>query len=495
MANNVALAFKKKYLVLLLIIILGFFVRQYRISNSIADWHSWRQSDTAAVARIFYEEGFNPFIPKYDDMSPVEGGVPNPNRYRFVEFPIYNTLVYFAFLIQGGVTAQSAREVTVIISLVSVIFIYLITKRYFDEVTAFVAAFLFAVLPYNIYYSRVVLPDPLMVLFGLGMLYFTDRWIFENTKGLFVSGLICAIGALLVKPTAVFYMLPLVYSLYIKEGKLFPIPRKYLFFVIASFLPLLLWRIWIGQHPEGIPASSWLLNGNGIRLKPAFWKWIISDRFGREILTVPGTVLFFLGLLFKPTNKKEGLLLHLLALSSFLYLIIFATGNVQHDYYQILIVPALVIFLARGFVLLFKRTPSLVARFWTIPFALLFLSLTLYFGWNEAKGLFQINNDSLVRVGDEANRILPKNALVIAPNGGDTTILYNAKRHGFPIVTSTVPDMVSKYNVSYYLAVAKDPQTKWVMEKYTVLEDTQYFVIVDLTKENPKFNPFNNPEP
>ena len=82
---------KNQYFWLTLILIFGFLVRLYKIDSPIADWHSWRQADTAAVTRNFIKEGFNPFLPKYDDMSGVsEHPITNPARFRFVEFPIYN---------------------------------------------------------------------------------------------------------------------------------------------------------------------------------------------------------------------------------------------------------------------------------------------------------------------------------------------------------------------------------------------------------------------
>ena len=43
----------KNYLLLLVIVILGFAVRLYRIDFPLADWHSWRQVDTAGVTREF----------------------------------------------------------------------------------------------------------------------------------------------------------------------------------------------------------------------------------------------------------------------------------------------------------------------------------------------------------------------------------------------------------------------------------------------------------
>ena len=482
MLINFFTVFKKSWILLAIILIGGFIVRQYRIDNAIADWHSWRQADTASVARNFYQEGFNPFLPKGDDMSPIsENGQPNLGRYRFVEFPIYNTLVYVGYILNGGVNVRIAREVTVFISLISVIFIYLITRRSFNEVTAVLAAAFFAFLPYNIYYSRVVLPDPLLIMFSLGMFYFIDRFINEKTRKFMILSIIFAAGAFLTKPEAAFYLLPLLVLFYKKEGKLFPIDRRYIIMAVLAVLPFAAWRIWMLQHPEGIPAADWLLNGNGIRFRPAFWRWILVDRFGREILTVTGTVLFFIGLLIAP-REKENNMLHLLAIASFLYLIVFATGNVQHDYYQIFIVPAIVIFLARGVVLMFEGVRSLVPRIFTIPFAILFISLTFYLGWPEAKGLFQINNDAVTRAGDAANAILPKNATVLAPYDGDTSLLYNTNRHGFPVTITNIPDMISRFGVGYYVSITKDPDTAKIMHDYTVMENNQYFVIVDLTK-------------
>ncbi len=484
-----------KKILLVLIIVLAFVVRQYKIDNAIADWHSWRQADTAAVARNFYKEGFNPFLPKYDDMSRVsETSLPNPNRYRFVEFPIYNSIVYGVYLINGGVSEKLAREVTVVISLGSILFIYFIAKRYYGVATGLMSAFLLAVLPYSIYYSRVVLPDPLLIFFCLGMIYYVDRWIFENRRWLFWLSVLFTACAFLTKPTAIFYFVPLLYLYYQKEQKLWPIPRRYLSYLALSFAPFIAWRVWIQRHPEGIPASKWLLNATGIRFRPAFWRWILMDRFDREILSGPGMVLFAFGMFKKPLTK-EGNFMHLLMLSMFLYLIIFATGNVQHDYYQILIIPMIVIFLARGCVALVSGFPGMIARIWTIGLVGLFLPLALYFAWIAISGLYQINNDSIVIAGQEADRILPKNAVVIAPYQGDTSFLYQTNRHGWAFVIYSVPQMIKDFGITSYVAVSEDARTKWVMRRYTVLEETPKYVIVDLTKPNPNYDPINDPEP
>jgi len=471
---------------LVLIIFVAFGVRFYKIDNPVADWHSWRQADTAAVARNFYKEGFTPLMPRGDDMSPMGKDNPNLRRLRFVELPIYNSLVYFLYLLNGGVDERLARLVSIFMSLGSLVFIYLITKRHWDYFTALLSAFIFAVLPFNIYFSRVILPEPSLVFFSLGMFYFTERWIFENSRKLFLGSVFFTAVAFLTKPMAAFYLLPLILSYWQKEGQIWPIPKRYFLWIILSFWPIVAWRIWINQYPDGIPASNWLFNGNGIRFRPAFWKWIVGDRFGREILTVAGSVLFALGSLIKP-NIREGYILHLFLASSLLFLVVFATGNVMHDYYQTFIIPALSIFTARGVVLLLRGVGNFLPRLVTIPLAMLLLFLTIYLGWLEVKGLFQVNNWAIVEAGRFADKILPKEAVVVAPYGGDTAFLYQVNRPGFPVMVSSVDNLKKMYGVTHYVSVSLDADTKSLMGQYEIISQTPQFIILDLTRPKPEY--------
>lgn len=485
--KTVIRVFQNPWIYLTLILVLAFTLRLYKIDNQIADWHSWRQADTAAVARNFYQDGYNPLLPKGDDMSPISEikKVANVNRYRMVEFPIYPSLVYFAYLINGGVDEKLARLVSVLFSLGSTIFIYLIVKRYSTKLHALLSALVFAVLPFNIYFSRVTLPEPSLIFFSLGMFYFVDTWIYKNERTDFLLGIFFTACAFLTKPMAIFFLLPLTYSYYLKEGLKFP-PLRYWLFLIFSLIPFGLWRMWILNYPEGIPASTWLLNGNHIRFRPAFFYWIIGDRLGREILSIAGGFLFLLGFIVKPA-AKSNYLLHLLTVSAFLYVVIFATGNVQHDYYQILLTPVLAIFVARGFYLLIKGLPIFLPRMVTIPLAVFLLSLTFYLTWTQISGLYQINNFAIVTTGKAADRILPKDAVVVAPFQGDTALLYQINRNGFSSIDSTVEQMMKNYNVTSYVSTANDAKTAWLANKYTVLDKTSEYIIIDLTTKNPNF--------
>lgn len=472
---------------LVLIILLGLVLRLYKIDSPIADWHSWRQSDTAAVTKTFLVDGFNPFYPKAWDMSTVsEANFPNLERYRFVEFPIYNMATYPLFTILGP-DDRYARLVSALFSLASIIFIFLITKKYFGRSTALLASLIFAILPYNVFYSRTTLPEPTFVFFALGMVYFVDQLIDKPAKRLYFIALFFSVVAFLIKPWAIFFVPPLIYKALKKDG----FRKEQALFFLLAVTPFILWRLWILQRPESIPANGWLINGDGIRFRPAFWRWIISERLGREILGVTGFFLFLLGLVIKP---KANYFMHIWALSLFAYLAVVATGNVRHDYYQVVIVPILTIFLARGFIIMASERSDFIARFWRIPTAGMLLLLCVYFTFMEVRELYKVNNPDIVTAGKFADRTLPKNAVVLAPYNGDTAFLYQIQRPGWPIAPLPIPEMVENYGVNYYVSVNRDNQTNWVLRHFKILEDNSKFVIVDLTKIEKPFDG-SDPEP
>ena len=273
---------RSQYFWLGVILVASFLVRLYKIDSPIADWHSWRQADTATVTRNFVKYGFNPLIPKYDDMSGVsENPIANPNVYRFVEFPIYNIAVYPFYLI-FGVRDMLHRLVSVLFTLGSIVFLYLICRRYSGVGVSLLSSAVFAFLPFSVFFSRTTLPEPTFLFFSLGMIYFVDIWIWEGKSSQGIWGFFFTSLAFLIKPWAIFFTPPLVYSILKKTGS-FKKSLKYLWIFVLAILPLIVWRLWILQSPEGIPASNWLMNGDGIRFRPAFWWWIISERLGREI--------------------------------------------------------------------------------------------------------------------------------------------------------------------------------------------------------------------
>src|SRR6266702_935423 len=117
---------KDKKIVILLVLILlgGFLVRFYRFDNPIADWHSWRQSDTSAVSRNFVKYGFDLLHPRMNNISNVQSGLENPKGYFFTEFPIYNAAQAGLYTFIGIFTLEEwGRLITIFSSTMTALFL------------------------------------------------------------------------------------------------------------------------------------------------------------------------------------------------------------------------------------------------------------------------------------------------------------------------------------------------------------------------------------
>ena len=489
----------KKYFyrtTLFIIIFLAFIVRLYKIDNPVADWHSWRQADTSAVTRNFIKFGFNLLYPRYDDLSNIASGKDNLQGYRFVEFPIYNALTLFSHKIFTQLPFSVeiwGRLVSIFASLASIYFLYLICCRLLNKEIALLSAFFFAFLPYNIFYSRTILPESLMVACTLAMTWFFLKWMEQITKNkeqrtdnkinyYLIYGLttIFASAALLLKPFAGFLFIPLVYLIWKKKGfRGFFNPLVILFFV-CSIVPFFLWRFWISRFPEGIPAWQWLLNGDGIRFKGAYFYWLFGERLAKLILGYWGLPLLSLGLLVK--SKKESFFFYWWGLAMLFYVSVVATGNVKHDYYQVISIPIICIFLAKGAYFLLSEGKKIFHSVFCSLFFVLCLLFMFAFSWHEIRTLYWINKPEIVEVGRIADNILPKDAKVIAPYGGDTAFLYQINRQGWPIGFGIAEKI--KKGAAYYISVdPEDPEAKELAEEYKVLEKTEKYIIIDFIKK------------
>lgn len=468
-----------------LITMFAIVLRSWKITAPIADWHSFRQTDTASVARRFTEEGINIFVPRYQDLSNIQSGKDNPEGYRMVEMPLYQAS---AVVVQRFIPMMSLEVALRVITILAAAFItFLIGVWVYQKVgwvPGILSSLVYAILPYSIFYGRSILPDTLMTVLALGSVFALDMALRKkiNVYGITASVVMAAL-ALLVKPFALFILiaaLPIFISRFKWKGIGF-----FLLWFIIGLLPYYWWRGWINQFPSGIPAGEWLLNGNGIRFKGAWFHWLFAERVGNLILGYWGLIPFGLGILWLATEK--GLwIFRTLAVGILLYFIIFATGNVQHDYYQIMVIPVIAILTGCG-----MHVGLNVGRKGRLPMVTkgIIISVSLLFGlmfsWFTVRTYYWINRPEIIEAGKAADVLLPKDAKVIAPYNGDTTFLYQTKRNGWPIGF----DIQHKIDLgaTHYVTVSPtdaDLETRDLARDYTVLVRNDRFAIIDLTKKN-----------
>ncbi len=468
---------------IVLISVLGAIFRLYKIESPVADWHSWRQADTAAVARNFLRFGVDPLRPRYDDLSNIQSGKDNPMGYRMVEFPLYQVfgvVVYRMFESFGISIEKSLRIVSIIASVVSIGALGWLGKEFGNKVIGIGSAFFFAILPFNVFYGRAILPEPLMVALSLVSLVFAHISRIDKGHKAYIFAVISAIFAslaLLVKPFAIFLLIPLAWMFLARFRCSL---RSIAFYVIIfgiSIGPLFLWRQWIANFPEGIPAYTWLLNEGNIRFKGAWFYWLFAERIGKLILGYWGVAVFVIGLL-----RKESIHYRIwsffLLLGSLLYLIVIARGNVQHDYYQILLLPCVSFFLAKG-ANVFLYPPEVFHKTISRLLFIAVIAFTCAFSWYHVRGFYWINKPEIIEAGKVIHAIAPLDAKVIAPYNGDTTFLYQTKRQGWPIGF----DIEQKIDqgATYYITISPfDAETEDLANRYSLLVRNDRFAIIEL---------------
>jgi len=469
----------KSKILLIVILFVCVLLRLYKIDNPVGDWHSWRQADTAAVARNFDKFGVDMLRPRYDDLSNISSGLDNPMGWRMVEFPVYQITAYGLKQVFGTWSIEIwLRLVSIAASTGSVLLIYLLGFHMVNKRVGLLSALGFGVLPYSVYYGRVILPEATAVFLALLSIYLLIR--IKNTfLAVILSGITGAL-VLLVKPTAAFIMLPMIYFAW-KRFKgfrgIFSIWPYLLTILILT--PFMWWRNWITQYPEGIPGNIWLLNGDGIRLRGAWFYWIFGERISKFILGFWGVVPLALGVLSMLSSSKLKPVLWFVA-GAAIYLVIFATGNVKHDYYQVMILPALVFTVAVGIEYLIKDKKSFIERSVSYSFTTAILLLSVVLSWHEVRTYYWINNMKMVEVGKIVDELLPKDAKVIAMYGGDTAFLYQTNRQGWPIGFE-IEDKIKKGATHYVSLDPLDIEPETLAEKYTTLKEGDGYIIISLT--------------
>jgi hypothetical protein len=546
----------------------------------MADLHSWRQSDTASVARNLTRSNYDVLHPQIDSAVSIDGiGRDNTFRYHFAEFPIYQLFTAYVSNLTGDIVT-AGRIVSIVASLISIVFLYLLTRRYFSEKVALTAAFVYGSLPYAIFWSRAVLPDATMLMFCLGTLYFFDKWVRDSkvsnkivSELLNVNLLLATVFfalALIMKVFVPFLLLPMLYQVCLRysaniwkislvgltfmsviplfdkirtsqpfrpasqviqimsEGGHLPLKllvvsllvlglyllfrfrneflkiKIFVILIAVAAIPFGLWRVWMQEWPMSIPASGWLFDGNRIRFKPAWWHWIFQSRLDTYMFNFPGLLFIGLALLqWKSVyqslrNSGEGILgkikakiivekdqtwyWPLVMLSCLLYLVVFATGNVQHEYYQLPMTAFGSVFVSLGFWYVWSLDGGKFEVWLRRLSSLGLIGLMILLSWYSVRDWYGIGNPLMVEVGKRADRILPTDAKVVADYGGDTTFLYYINRQGWSVRDKQIDEMIDR-GATHYISLHRDEYINKMARLYKIVDETPEYVMMDLREK------------
>lgn len=472
---------------LIFILLLALVLRLYKIDTPLADLHSWRQADTAAVARNFVRDGIDLLHPRYDDLSGREAGRENPQGYRMVEFPLYNSLVAYAYKFLPILSLEVyGRLTSIFFSLIIIAIIYFLLLKEASRLSAVLAGTFYAVFPFFVFFSRVILPETTAVALMFISILFLYLYSHKNVWRLkesayFIFSLIFFSLSLLVKPTVIFYAVVLAYLFLKKDG--LKSARKitsYIYFMLG-LIPFILWRLYIKNFPEGIPVSDWLITSvntyeglKSIFLRPAFFRWIFFERINNLILGGYATFFFCVGLIRKPRRY----FFHSFLLSGLIYLLVFEGGNVQHEYYQILILPPLAMFSGLGIEFILIKTKTLFQPLITYMTIISVTIFSLLFSFYKVKDYYNFPQD-LPQIAKIIETLTHKEDKIVTDTTGDTTLLYLSKRRGAPALYKD-PATLGRLGYVYMIIFNKDYTKDLKSKNFVTIFENDNFAIFKL---------------
>lgn len=399
-------------------------VRFWRIDAPFDDRWSWRQSDVAAIARNYFENGFHFAHPQIDWAGNEPGFVGT-------EFPLLPFIAALLYKVVG-LHEWIGRLLTIVIFAGSLPFVFFLVRDFFGEIAAALALIFYSFAPLSIAASRAFIPDMTSLSCALAGFYFFSRWL-ELRPGArarhryFMAGAVLLALALLLKPTTGIIAAPMLALAFDKFGrKTFAQPALWLFAAVA-LVPSLFWY----AHAVEVARQFYphhMFGAGGVRIMNPGWYWNLGTLTFTSSLTPVLFILAVAGLFLDgktrtPAGTRGRSTFRWWLLATILFVIVAGYGN-RHEWYRLSLIPI-------AAALAGVATSSLARKpggRWLVAAALL---LFLCSSGVAVRRYFAPSSRAFCEAGRALGLSTAPGSLIVAADDGDPTILYYAHRKGW----------------------------------------------------------------
>lgn len=505
-----------------IVILLAIAFRLPALDAPFMDYHSWRQTDTATVARNFTRYGYNLFRP----LLSTTGAVPTPVE---MEFPLLNGLTALIWGIFGE-HAWGGRLLSVLFATGGTICFYFLVYRISSGTrqrrtfTALLAGLIYTLSPYNIFFGRAFMPDAEVLALSIATLLAGVTWLDKVSNGTarwgrwfwLAAGLAALTG--LVKIPGLLVLMPLGIFWLARPQTRRLVPQMIVFSLFA-LVPSLVWYTYIASITDPAAAFGLVSQGGGDRIgnfelwfDPNFytllWSWL-----NENILTEIGVGLACLGLIIpviqlcfgfrqtlaqysRPQDGTLGFVVrHLFGLvwglAVFAFTMVVDNGLVNQDYYFLpavapgaLLAGQALSWLASG--LLFRRERLLKTAGGLL--VIVCLSGIAVETYNRLPPLYE-QNTVYYTIAQEMRRVTPPGSSLLIVQYSHPEILYYADRTGIPILPEyfnlETAESARRKGIRYLLITAKSdldskPDIQEIVRRYAIAGYSENWVLFDL---------------
>jgi hypothetical protein len=320
-------------LVLAGVLLAGFAARMATFRSPLLDHHSWRQADTASIARNYYRERFNPFYPQVDQRGEQEHG------------HVETGLELLAFVVAAiskpvGFHHETGRVLSSLFFLGSAGLLFLFLKDRYGPRPALVGAGVCAfAFPLQVYIERAFMNEAGLVCLTFASYRLVQRRLATGSRGALLGlGLCTTLIAVIKVPYLVVWAG--IAGLYVERDGVRALRRFEL--ALMGLLNLAAAYAW-HSHARALAAQTGLSFGMTDKLysSSVVFTTLFLRRVGgqirQDVLGLPSVLLLLVGLF---VVLRRGKRFEPFALAGFLaYVVILARGCMVHDYYLLAVVP------------------------------------------------------------------------------------------------------------------------------------------------------------
>ncbi len=371
------------------------------------------------------------------------------------EVPLYTGLLALAYRLVGE-HDWVGRALSLLGTLAAIAAYADLTRREYGPRISLAGAFLLAVAPLLIFYGRAVMPDSWMLATMLVTAACYRRHLDGQGAGWLIGAACSAALAPLFKYYGVMILIPLAgMTVY---GKGLPGRRMTRFLIIctATLVPVGLWicsvflrtvnPVTSGWTREGLIMPYLVFQAPQILLYPGFYYRCFILRFlffdcgpVTSSLVLLGVVTVLKGRLGVSDARRPLQPLFCWSVMGLIFFILFAPKLNDHDYYELMLLPAAATWGAMGLSRITERYSRPAQRV-ALPFGLLMLALVVQSPWWMSDS-FRIDRGKLILAArlkawtDQGSRVV-----LVGPGIELPTTVHYCGREGWVVRTSLLPD-------------------------------------------------------
>lgn len=322
-----------QWLVLAGALLAGFAVRVATFRSPLLDHHSWRQADTASIARNYHRERFNLFYPQVDQRGAQENG------------HVETGLELFAFAVAAlskpaGFHHETGRVLSALFFLGSCGLLFLFLRERYGPKHALVGAGVYAfAFPLQVYIERAFMNEAGIACLTFASYRLVQRRLATGSRWA-LSGLALCTTLIAVVKIPHLIVWAGIAGLYAEKYGLQILRRVELALIVfANLGAAYLWY----THAHALGAETGLSFGMTDKLysSSVVFTTLFLRRVGgqirQDVLGLPSVLLLLVGLVLV---LRRGKRFEPLAFAGFLaYVLILARGCMVHDYYLLAVVP------------------------------------------------------------------------------------------------------------------------------------------------------------